>query len=666
MKRSVLANKIALKIGILVAAVCFILGLISLFQSTISIEAQVESGLLKLTEAGSGEVTKILNLKLEVLGELTSKEAVMSMDIAQQRIALKNEIEDKGYYDMAVIDKNGNTTFMLGTEDTSLADFPAVVNALQGTSSVSDVFINETNLVPQFMYVVPIYNASDEVVGALAAIRDASAIYDVIAGKGYGTKGYTYMINDSGVVIAHPTQSLVESQFAPIEAGKTDSQYKVLGEQFQKMISNPSGITNYTYAGAEVITAFDKVEGTPWIFISTANKTEALSGVTALMRNLIILVIVVVIISVAIASMIGANIAKPVLRLTRVITKMSELDYTYKEDRKVSGKKDEIDLVGDALDVMQMQTKGFITGLSETSETLSATSEELSATAEQSSNNAAEVSNTVVNITDRTIEQERVANSTGQSLELLNSEIEKNVVGVNELNEANKEISKTITQGKEAIENLYKINQTTSKANEVVFESAQKTKESTTEISEATQMIVNIAKQTNLISLNASIEAARAGEAGRGFAIVAEEIRMLAEQTGQMTAKIEKIVKQLIDYSGVTVEKMNQTKETIVEQEEAVDLTKRAFGNIEDAINVSEESVKKIIEATTKMQKEKEKVLVDVEKVKMMSSENSASTQEVTASIEEQHASSIEISNASEDLANLAMGLNDMVSKFRV
>ncbi|MFA9464565.1 MAG: methyl-accepting chemotaxis protein [Velocimicrobium sp.] len=668
MKKASIAKKIIAYVGILSIVSCLVLGGIAITESQSTIRNQVEEELITETSDGAKLVSRLVDSRLQVLQEVANHSEIKDLSILNEVDAFKGDIERLGYLDMAIVSLDGTAHYIIDDTTADLSDRDYVKKALNGEANVSDVIISKVINQAVLMYAVPITDDSDQIVGALIGRRNGNALYEAIKDLGYGSNGYAFVINESGVIVAHEDENYVMEQFSPIENAKTDpATYGDAAKRFQEMLEKRQGISEYEKLGDHLVNAYTEIEGTPWILVSTADQKEIQKRSQALVELLVVAMVVIMLISMLLSIVLGNQIAKPIKKLTKKVDKRAKLDFSMEESfhkNKKKKRQNEIEQMEAALYEMSENIKDFIKGVSENAQQLSATSEELSATSEQSASASEEVASSITKIAEGTSDQMQNTENTSQAIQRLSDEIMKNRSVTLDLNQASEHIIESVQSGNDTVKTLFEKNKKNGEAVNLVYESVLNTKESTEKITDAASMIKAISKQTNLLSLNASIEAARAGEQGKGFAVVAEEIRVLAEESGKMTAVIEEVVRGLHYHADITVVKMQETNEIVKEQENVVSMTKNAFDAIEEAIVLSNQYVKKISESSSQMEVENSGVSRQLEELSQMAEDNAASSQEVSAAVEEQTASAEEISNASEELSKMAQDLQTLIGKF--
>lgn len=182
---------------------------------------------------------------------------------------------------------------------------------------------------------------------------------------------------------------------------------------------------------------------------------------------------------------------------------------------------------------------------------------------------------------------------------------------------------------------LTNIGNATKQSVEAVHKHTSATSISVAEIKKATAAIAGIASQTNLLSLNASIEAARAGASGRGFTVVASEIRKLAEQSKTTAVQITKIVDILIENSNSSVGIMTNVIDNMNHQNEKLETTSAAFKGLEREMTGVSGAIEDITLAMVELEGLKVDVIGSVTNIAAMSEENAASSEEISASMQE-------------------------------
>ena len=214
------------------------------------------------------------------------------------------------------------------------------------------------------------------------------------------------------------------------------------------------------------------------------------------------------------------------------------------------------------------------------------------------------------------------------------------------------------------INDLSHSNDRTMSAIERIGRQVNATNESANKISEAIEIITNIAEETNLLSLNASIEAARAGEQGKGFAVVANQIQKLAEQSNESAQRIAEIIKELLQDSENTVAVMNEVQEIVDEQQEKLRETQSQFNDVSRGIDSSTDETSGIKDQTTHCDSARNKVVDVITNLSAISEQNAASTQETTASMQELNATINLLAESAGNLTKLSEDLEERISFF--
>ena len=327
---------------------------------------------------------------------------------------------------------------------------------------------------------------------------------------------------------------------------------------------------------------------------------------------------------------------------------------------------DEIGILSRDVNEMKSKLKKLLTSVMTSCETVAASSQELTAQADQTSQS-------INHVAENTVAMAEYASEQSDTVEELQNVVDEMSAKMDELHESAKkmdEVAKTSQQkaldGKEkvdfAIEQIQMIEKQVNKSAEVVDTLGKRSKE----IGNIIDTISAIADQTNLLALNAAIEAARAGEHGRGFAVVADEVRKLAEQSADAAKNISELIKQIQSDTESAVEEMKIGNSSVKEGSESVLQTGEAFKIIEEQVNTLNQNVQRSIQHIDAVNSTSHTILKAIESVQKNSQKSAEDAQNISASTEEQAATMHEMADASNQLAILAQNLQNEVQKFKV
>jgi len=229
-----------------------------------------------------------------------------------------------------------------------------------------------------------------------------------------------------------------------------------------------------------------------------------------------------------------------------------------------------------------------------------------------------------------------------------------------------RDVLTTVEEGNKAIEEQLRLAEVNRHAMSEVEQTVLELAESAARITTMTGYVSEIAKQTTMLSLNASIEAARAGEAGRGFAVVAGEVNKLAEQSAQSVKHIYAAVNEITASMEKVKSSVVQSMQLFGEQEHATGQTQKSFSAIRESVERISEGIQQLAEDMTQSSKLSSQVQQAIENISAITEQSAASSEEITASTAEQQRSFSEASIKVKSLRDISAEMHQELQRFRL
>lgn len=327
---------------------------------------------------------------------------------------------------------------------------------------------------------------------------------------------------------------------------------------------------------------------------------------------------------------------------------------------------DEIGQLSAAFNKMSQQLRTLVEKTKKTSEHLLDSATNLSAISEETSASSEEVGRAINEIATGTQEQAHDLDQINQTVEMVSSSIGAMGTQNKAMHAITKQAEKLSTEGIEIVHQLQQSNTDSLAASQVVSGEIKNLNGKINQITQVMETIESIAEQTNLLALNASIEAARAGEYGKGFSVVAEEIRKLAEQSKNATHQVQEVVSTIVSETTKTVESVEGTMRTAKKLNDDVVLTQSKFNQMSDSIKQIAQSLLAVNKEMEIMTSYNHVMSEGIASASSVSEQTAASVQQIASSIDEQITAITDVASAAEKLTELNRELTSLMEQYTI
>jgi len=534
-----------------------------------------------------------------------------------------------------------------------------------GSGSMPD--LDKLLLVEPSSYILRVaHDVSSTTDAAMIVDIKKDAILDILTNFNLGEGSYV------GIITPDNQEMVVEGKdITKEEEGKSKTQNNVVKESIYKdqdfykdalKSEKDSGKDYVRYAGKTYLFTYEKIGRSGIMLCSMVPQSVIVAQANGIRVLTFVMVIISCIIAMIVGTLISKGFSKSINLSIKELAKVSKGDLTV-EFR--TNRRDEFALLYGSCNDMLANIRGLIMEVESVYDALSASLNKVNTSSTTFSETTKDIQTSVHEIETGVGEQTESATDCLNEMDSLFTKI--NVVNdnTNEIGSIAASTQVAINSGLTSMDNLNAKTKSTTDITDSVIQTIKELSVHSKNIGQIVNSINDIAEETNLLSLNASIEAARAGAAGKGFSVVATQIRKLADQCLASAGKISNIVTEITETTKEAVNTAQTAEEIVDEQVEAVAATARSFQTLKQRIEKLSEYLESIQSSSKDMEASGSSTLNSMENISAILEETLASVTSVANVTDKQSEALTSLDDASSQLMIRAERLGDAISKFK-
>ncbi|WP_442853769.1 methyl-accepting chemotaxis protein TlpB [Bacillus sp. TH008] len=463
-----------------------------------------------------------------------------------------------------------------------------------------------------------------------------------------GKNGFAFILSSEKTYIAHPK----------IAAG-TEGEGGWVKEAYGK----EKGKLHYVSEGKDGQMVFATNKLTGWKIAGTIFGDEITDASKPVLHMAVVILAGAMILGGIAVFFIIRAISKPLRQLVSSAKSISSGDLTQTIDVR---SKDEFGQLGTSFNEMAESLRTLIGTIQESVDNVASSSEQLTASADQTSKATEHITLAIEQFSNGAENQNEKVETSSKQLGQMNSKLLEMAKVTESITDSSSKSTKIAESGGELVQKtvgqMNSIDRSVKQAEGVVKGLEAKSKD----ITAILRVINGIADQTNLLALNAAIEAARAGESGRGFSVVAEEVRKLAAQSAGSAKEIEDLIQDIVKEIDNSLKMFQSVNDEVMSGLKITEETEASFKHIYGMTNEIAGKLQTMNTAVEQLSKGSQDVSEAVGDIAEVSRESTAGIQDIAASAEEQLASMEEISSSAATLEQMAEELRDLTKKFKL
>jgi len=612
-----------------------------------------EIGLTQVQRTQSN-VNEFMEKHLMALRSMADNPSLKNRDLVAAKPLLVAGVKLFPEMSMVMDDLNGNQILRGDNEKMGFVGTREFYkSAVAGTEAISEPLVSSTNGKIGINFAVPIKDNNSKIIGVIQSLVALDKISEFVK-KESSTNTTVFITDGKGVVLAHPKGNL------------TDKEKDLTNVLFVKnALAGETGSAEYNNEqGQKMLVYYTADKLTGWAICAETPYDVVMSKVYGIRTTFVVVLIVTLILVLLIGYFAAGLLIKPIIKIRDRAVRVAAGDLRI--EQLAINSQDEMGELARSFNEMTEHLRRLVKQVQTESHHLVGASEELTAGSEQSALASNQVATSITKIACGNLEQLRAVGEVSTAVGNMAATLQQITATANEVAIAADHAVAITKSGQVSVDHAVVQIGNVDKGTKEVGHAITDLEESSRKIGEIVTLISSIAGQTNLLALNAAIEAARAGEQGRGFAVVADEVRKLAEQSHNAAQEIASLIKDNTADIGKAVWAMEQGSKDVEQGMILVSHAGNDFKNIYQAIQQLSAQVREISIAIEDMAIGSQQIVTAVGKIETVSKIGASETESASAVTQEQSASIEEIASSSQELARLAENLQQTINKFQI